>query len=1393
MGSDDEKLIGNAATIRKQNDASTAAFRSQCDANIVWLKETAASLFDFLPPSSGPSTPPPPRPPTRVRPKQLRPRPTIAKAHGIVRKQQTDLIRLQDKENVENGAELHEERSRPRVRLPRTRKRAPLATVADIQLHGEALSREKASGMADGAVVDSNAKGRQENSVKRNSRAPNDATPSPKNTSPASFNSALSHDSITDKQRVSEYLPPPNFDGNGEEEKEREDNEPERNRSSTPLNQEGVEEAKQFREATKLSHSTRRSSISDAEFEDARENSEGADEGPDRMDTSDSEGVPSPDQHRPPPRKEDDVESGTVSKSAPQKRAQQQKAVRPKKIARTDVPPPEPALDLVHGREESVSFESEEEEDADSGTPKDDVSLRKSTEMVSIRGGVAKTQNTDSLRNARRTADEGHPSKSSKKSPASARAGSGDRNSQGDDEADAQESPVIRRRRRPRKELVRSTAACSPQSDIFSAPKNSIERGGRISTPAESDQQSDGASSPSSSLNGDNQDSHSMESGRDAQEERASSIAKTQRNEDSGNCIQANSERSRALPRSDTGSTCKGTGHEATSPSRQDISPTEPTKTVASLDTCKSPIVNYKMPKPRQRPVLTSSEMKYRNVGTADSIHSAVKHVPQTPQGPVRSSSIHDRFADASSRRFTVEENGNLSRSGIGALSAFLLTPSANGRPNGSRPNASAGQGSIRANGLFKQTNNIYSATKPGMSVQRSLSTKPSMPILHTPGARTPGKHALVRTGILVDPNINTQVSKPSTLESPPQEITGILSKRNVDLSDAKGMHNKMGLPRELSSRNPAMALSDKTANKFLRFEKSSTANPAVRQGDGTTNLLHSREDLVRKSATDPEERGYIAAAQEPKTAPGQRAPRSRIEGQQAKSALRCKIERVFASGSSFTPQIHRNVDVLQVGVDKVCSDLQDGVGTYNSGAILETRATSRDVPIKSAEESSNETMRATESSPVADETTPFEKRIHHQQTNRSNNSEPMDDSLPEQTDHGILQQSLHVYIPGDREHESLRTSLDNTCPDSGRIDVDRMASNSPSDHENDDKGSCTGRDGKVVVASPLTNLVSSVSSFLPTPNEFGKEHKQEEKRASFEARQALKLHQQDMERREAEILARREARRAAKQKETDDKHRKAEKRRRLLAEAEKDRTEGLRRKEQMRARKRQEEEDRQRIKKEEEDKRKEERRRRVLDQKKQMEKAAQRKEADAKRHGKLSKLPRPKLGQHGTTGNQCKLKQQQRPGHLHSRLPPTGSSRVPKMVSADSMPPPRTPRVEKKKGEAEEPQWVMTAERHADGFETSVEERERRRSKTVPSWAGKQALWHTLQAEKSDPDTLFARGAPSCNLETVFDVDEEKKRKYRSRDESGDWTKDRLTAQEEMRYKRQAGFFENA
>ncbi|CDF41283.1 unnamed protein product [Chondrus crispus] len=1368
MGNDDEKLIDNVATIRKQNDASLAAFRSQCDANIVWLKETAASLFDFLPPSSGPSTPPSPRPPTRVQLKQLGPLPTIAKERGIVRRQQTDLIRLQDKENVENGAELQEEGRRPRVKIPRTRKRAPLATVVDIPLQRKALSREKASGMVDSAVLDSCAKGRKENSVKRNSRAPNDATPSSKNTSPASFNSALSHDSIADKKRVSEYFPPPNFDSNGEEEKEREENEPERNHSSTPLNQEGTEEVKQSREATKLSHSTRRSSISDAEFEDARQNSEGADEGPDRMDTSDSEGVPSPEQHPPSPCKEDDVESGTVSKSTPQKRAQQQKAVRPKKIARTDIPPPEPALDLVHAREESASFESEEEEDADSDTPKDVVSLRKSTEMVSIRGGVAKTQHTDSLRNTRRTAAESHPTKSSKKNPASARAGSGDRNSPGGDGADAKESPVIRRRRRPRKELVRSTAARSPQSDISSASEKSVERGRRISTPAESNQRIQGASSPSSSLNGDNHDSHSMESGRVSQEERASSIAETQRNEDSGTHVQANSERSRALPRSDTGSTCKGTGHEATNPSRQDLPLIEATKTVASLDTCKSPIVNYKMPKPRQRPVLTSSKMQYQNAGTADSIHSAVKHIPQTPQGSVRSSTIHDRFADSSSGRFPVDENGKLEQGGIGALSKIVSTPSTSA-------NTSAGQGSIRANRLFTQTNNIYSAMKPRMSVQRSRSTNPKMPILHTPGARTPGKHAIVSSGVLVDSNINTHVSKPTTPESPLQNTTGILSKRNVDLSDAKGMHKKMGLPRELSFQTPAMAPSVETVSKSRRFEKHltfSTANPTVGQGDGKTNF---------------------AAAPEPKTAPAQRAPLSRIEGKQGKSALRCKIESLYASKSSFTPQIPRNVDVLQAGVDEVFSDPQDGVGKCNSGTVLETRAISRDIPIKSTEESWNETMRATESSSVEDETTPSEKRIHHQQTNRSKYSEPMDDSLPEQTDHGILQKSLHVHIPGAHEHENLRMSLGNTSPDSGRVDVDRMASHSPSDRESDDKGSCTGRDENVIVASPLTNLVSSVSSFLPTPNEFSKEHKPEEKRASFEARQALKRHQQDMERREAEILARREAQRTAKQKEIDDKQRKAEKRRRLLAEAEKDRTEELRRKEQMRARKRREEEERQRIKKGEEDKRKEERRRRVLDQKKQIDKAAQRKEADAKRYGKLSKLPRPKLGQHGTTGNQFKQKQQQRPGHLHSRLPPTGSSRVPKMVSADSVPPPRTPQVEKRNREAEEPQWVMTAERHADGFETSVEERKRRRNKTVPSWAGKQALLHTLQAEKSDPDTLFARGAPSCNLETVFDVDEEKKRKYRSRDESGDWTRDRLTAQEEMHYKRQAGFFENA
>ena len=62
------------------------------------------------------------------------------------------------------------------------------------------------------------------------------------------------------------------------------------------------------------------------------------------------------------------------------------------------------------------------------------------------------------------------------------------------------------------------------------------------------------------------------------------------------------------------------------------------------------------------------------------------------------------------------------------------------------------------------------------------------------------------------------------------------------------------------------------------------------------------------------------------------------------------------------------------------------------------------------------------------------------------------------------------------------------------------------------------------------------------------------------------------------------------------------------------------------------------------------------------------------------------------------------------------------------------------------------------------------------------------LEKQTGDPDKHFTR-VQSVNLEDVFASTQQTKMRYRSRNSSGQWTKDRLTAKEEMEYKKKAGY----
>lgn len=325
-------------------------------------------------------------------------------------------------------------------------------------------------------------------------------------------------------------------------------------------------------------------------------------------------------------------------------------------------------------------------------------------------------------------------------------------------------------------------------------------------------------------------------------------------------------------------------------------------------------------------------------------------------------------------------------------------------------------------------------------------------------------------------------------------------------------------------------------------------------------------------------------------------------------------------------------------------------------------------------------------------------------------------------------------------------------------IDLEATASKVQSHHTMEAKGAESGG---------LLNLVTSVTSFLPTASSLlgmtTQENREEEEEE--EAKAAMKQKKLDDERREAEMQMRRDLERAAKKKDAEEKQRRVEANRRHRKEQEEIREEERKKKEERRLRKKQEEEEGRRRKKIEEDKKKGQRRKQVILQKRKMEKD---REMEAKRQ------KREKYGF-------AQSKPVARPIGASSSSDLQGGNGWEQASSSGALPPlmNRTPRTNKRALDSAGPSsYVMTPAKETL-HEESDEEEERRRGKPVPKWAERNKLMHSVK-DQTDPDDLFSSGA-MCNLSEVFG----EPRKYRTRSSSGNWTQDRLTAQEQVAYKK--------
>lgn len=305
---------------------------------------------------------------------------------------------------------------------------------------------------------------------------------------------------------------------------------------------------------------------------------------------------------------------------------------------------------------------------------------------------------------------------------------------------------------------------------------------------------------------------------------------------------------------------------------------------------------------------------------------------------------------------------------------------------------------------------------------------------------------------------------------------------------------------------------------------------------------------------------------------------------------------------------------------------------------------------------------------------------------------------------------------------------------------------------------------------SVLSNLMTSVKSFMPATifgyndGDVSPAEETEEMRTARLAEEA----RIDDERREMEMIARKEAQRMQRKVEADEKQKRAEANRKARALAELKKEEERKRKEAERKRKLRADNDARKAKKAEDDQKREARRKRVLEHQQRV------RELEEKRRAELE------------------AKEQERRRQAAAGRRPVAAAGA---SSSSAMPPPagrgpKTPGAsrglflgEKKKAE-EITSYEMSAEKRFNPDDSDDENS----GKPIPKWARNANVMKVHCEQTEDPDKVF-KHVTTVDLEQVFASTNIPKKRYRTRHSSGQWTRDRLTAKEEMEYKRNAGF----
>eukprot|EP00737_Agarophyton_chilense_P001057 gb/GEZJ01001175.1/.p1 GENE.gb/GEZJ01001175.1/~~gb/GEZJ01001175.1/.p1 ORF type:complete len:1409 (+),score=248.14 gb/GEZJ01001175.1/:47-4228(+) len=664
--------------------------------------------------------------------------------------------------------------------------------------------------------------------------------------------------------------------------------------------------------------------------------------------------------------------------------------------------------------------------------------------------------------------------------------------------------------------------------------------------------------------------------------------------------------------------------------------------------------------------------------------------------------------------RIVVDNAGKIDHNSLGLLSKIITTKAADeiGTHN-KEPLQKIS--TPRTTKLFNPQNNIYSLQQTGAerSVQRFSSSNRTSVLSHTPGAEAPCQKpspGLSRQERLASPGLSRQ------------ERLASLNKQLEVIQTSKSPALKVAQLR--LARTGAQHLSDypKPKDSHLGFESDNIFR-SVR--DRTLKIHETNVKEVSKVGILSMRENYA------KTSPRENL-RAR-ERSKSKSAYRSKLAEIMTGKSVKEHEGHGTFNTY----NSISSRFLDNKKADASEAEQMTYGNEEKKLLKTLTKDRFEPK----VSPLCTDITAAQSDTQQSTAEKHSSSHDREKGVSRELDCSDGNNAFSSKADG--EVESSLVARDSTA--ASHVDITRAPN------------------------APLSNLMSSIVSFLPGSSSLLGTRPTKEQSEESEAEAAAKRQKLDMERREAEVQARREAQRLLKQKETEEKQRRAEKRRLLLAEAEKEKEEERRRKEERRMKKKLEEEEQRKKKRQDDDRKKEERRRLVLEKKARNEIKLKRKK-NVNETFPARKVPKGISGKAWFAGQ----------GVVHTPDIELSGCEKPKQRGAPSTP--ITKKIDASHGPAN---YDMTPAQETR-FELSDEEEERRKHKEIPLWAQGPKLSVAARAQP-DPDDVFVN-VPTCDLREVFG----NVRRFRARTSSANWARDRVTAQEMVKFRKsQAAFHE--